>query len=218
MTSRLDEAVTNNITWCARVSRGHDVLGQYGDGWWVTLSSAPVHYPDAISLSVDSSVEALPRMVLDRPSAWVKDSYADLDLPGFDTVIEGSWIGCDPPEPGTDPDWVVVRTPGQLEAWVTAHGDAPSIRADLLTDLDVRVLAALVDHRPVAGAIAYRTGDVVGVSNVFLGPSQGWPGVAGATATCFPGLPLVGWESGGLRSAAVAAGFDELGPMRVLRR
>ena len=94
----------------------------------------------------------------------------------------------------------------------------PPSDPDLLTDLDVRVLAALVDHRPVAGAIAYRTGDVIGVSNVFLGRPQGWPEVMGAVATCFPGLPLVGWESGGLRSAAVAAGFDDLGPLRVLLR
>jgi hypothetical protein len=215
MTSRLEDAVANNVTWCARVSRSHDVLAQHGDGWWVTLSPAPARYPDAIALSADCSVDALPRLVRERPFASVKDSFAVLGLPGFATIIEGSWIGSDPPEPGTDPAWVVVRTPGQLDAWVTAHGDAPSIGADLLTDLDVRVLAALVDHRPVAGCVAYRTGDVVGVSNVFLGRSHGWPEVMGAAATCFPGLPLVGWESAGLLSGASAAGFAELGPMRV---
>ena len=218
MTDLLEAAVTNNVAWCARVSRDHDVIGQYGDGWWVTLRPAPAHYPDAIALTAASGRDTMPRMISERPRAGVKDSFARVDLVGFDTVIEGSWIGCAPPTPGTDPAWAVVRTPGQLAAWVAAHGDALSIRPELLADLDVRVLAGVAEDRPVAGVIAYRTGDVVGISNVFLGRPHGWPQVMAAVAACFPGLPLVGWESGGLLSAAVAAGFEDLGPMRVLLR
>jgi hypothetical protein len=218
VTELLVEAVANNVAWCARVSRGHAVVGQYGDGWWVALSPAPANYPDAISLSATSSADTLPRMITERPRAGIKDSFAAVDLAGFDTFLEGSWIGCDPPAPGTDRAWVVVRSAGQIEAWVAAHGDALSITPDLLADLDIRVLAAIVDDVPVAGVIAYRTGDVVGVSNIFLGGDQGWDGVAGAVAACFPGLPLVGWECGDMLDSACLAGFVALGPMRVLSR
>ena len=113
--------------------------------------------------------------------------------------VEGGWIGCDPPEPGTDAAWVVVRTPGQREAWVAAHGDAPRVHPARsgLTDLDVRspgAASSTTGRWPAASPTARRR---VGVSNVFLGRAQGWPEVTGAVATCFPpGLQLVGWEFG----------------------
>lgn len=215
---RLAAAVGNNVAWCERVCRSHGVIGQYGDGWWVTLSPAPTHYPDAIAVSPSASAASLPRLVTGRSGASVKDSFGAVDLPGFEVAVEGQWITCAPPEAGTDPAWVVVRTAGQLDAWLAAHGDAPSLRPDLLGDLDVRVLAVVVDDRPVAGLVAYRTGDVVGVSNTFLSGDHGWPAATVAVAGCFPGLPLVGWEADAVLADAVAAGFAALGALRVWRR
>ncbi len=217
MSNLLDHAVANNVAWCARVCRTHDVLSQVGEGWWVTLGPAPAHYPDAISLASDSVAATLPRMISERPWAAVKDSYGAVDLVGFTPTIQGSWVGGEPP-PDTEPAWLVVRTADQFEAWCGAHGDALSIRTNLLADLDVRVLAAIVEDRPVAGAIAYRTGEVVGVSNVFTGAGHGWASLLGAVAGCFPDLPVVGWEVGDALDQAVAAGLDLLGPMRVLSR
>ena len=218
MTTLLQEAVDNNVAWCARVCRSHGVLGQYGDGWWVTLSAAPTYYPDAMTLGVGASLETLPRMAVERAGAAVKDSFASVELAGLEVAIEASWIGYERPAADPDPGWSVVRTAGQLAAWMVAHGEAPAIRPDLLADLDVRVLAAFVDGCAVAGLIAYRTGSVVGVSNVFLGGDNGWPAAVAAVAGCFPGLPLVGWESEAMLRSALAAGFRCLGPMRVWRR
>ncbi|BEP11798.1 hypothetical protein acdb102_01090 [Acidothermaceae bacterium B102] len=215
MTTLLQEAVDNNVAWCARVCRSHGVLGQYGDGWWVTLSAAPTYYPDAMTLRPEASLETLPRMAIERAGASVKDSFDAVDLPGLEVAIEASWIGYERPSAELDPGWSVVRTPDQLAAWRVAHGDAPSIHPDLLADLDVRVLAAFVDEAAVAGLIAYRTGDVVGVSNVFLGGGHGWDAAVAAVSGCFPGLPLVGWESEAMLHSAVAAGFIALGPLRV---
>jgi hypothetical protein len=218
---RLAAAVTNNVAWCARVCRSHGVIGQYGDGWWVTLAKAPTHYPDAISLRPDSSPATLPGIVAERPGASVKDSFASLDLApaGFGVAIEASWITHEPPLGAMAPGWSVVRTAEELDAWVAAHGDAPAILADLLTDLDVRVLVATVEGRPVAGLIANRTGDVVGVSNIFSSdPAHRWAESAAAVAACFPGLPLVGWESGEPLDAAEAATFSRLGPLKVWTR
>jgi hypothetical protein len=218
---RLAAAVRNNVAWCERVCRSHGVIGQYGDGWWVTLTKAPTHYPDAISLRPDSSPSRLPGIVAERLGASVKDSFASLDLAttGFGVLIEASWISHEPPLAAMAPGWSVVRTAEELAVWVAAHGDAPAIQADLLADLDVRVLVAKVEGRPVAGLIANRTGDVVGVSNVFtVDPGHGWTEAVAAVAACFPGLPLVGWEAGDALAAAKTAGFAELGPLRVWAR
>jgi hypothetical protein len=67
---------------------------------------------------------------------------------------------------------------------------------------------------PSAGAVANRTGPVVGVSNVFtttIAADEAWAGLPHALAAVFPSLPLVGYEHG----EALAAGFTEVGALRV---
>jgi hypothetical protein len=61
------------------------------------------------------------------------------------------------------------------------------------------------------GAIANRTGPVVGVSNLF----GDWRAAADSIAGRYPGLPLVGYESGDDLAAARRAGFTSTGPLRV---
>src|SRR5206468_3475498 len=91
----------------------------------------------------------------------------------------------------------------------------------LLADADVVIIAAYRDQRMVAGVIANRTGDLVGVSNLFVPPEEGEPFRAGCVARvrdAFPGLPLVGYEAGRDLAALRALGFDVLGPLRVWAR
>jgi hypothetical protein len=69
----------------------------------------------------------------------------------------------------------------------------------------------------VAGAIANRTGDVVGVSNVFAHPDaeRSWAGCLITIINAFPGLPLVGYERGDELEIAERLGFTAVGPLRV---
>jgi hypothetical protein len=80
------------------------------------------------------------------------------------------------------------------------------------------VIAALMHDRIIAGAIANRTDDVVGLSNVFApegAAARFWPGCIGTAIDAFAGLPLVGYESGGELAIALALGFEAVGPLRV---
>jgi hypothetical protein len=88
----------------------------------------------------------------------------------------------------------------------------------LLADPDIAFIAVAIDQQIVAGAIANRTSDVVGLSNVFApegAAARFWPGCIAAAIEVFAGLPLVGYESGGELATALALGFEEVGPLRV---
>ncbi len=74
----------------------------------------------------------------------------------------------------------------------------------------------------VAGAVASRSDQVVGISNLFAldgGPDAAWPVVLGAVNRLFPTLPVVGYEQGDGLAAAIGHGFEPVGPLRIwLRR
>ena len=77
------------------------------------------------------------------------------------------------------------------------------------------------DLEVVAGGIANRAENVVGLSNVFTevgGAVSVWTDLAALTAMTFPGLPLVGYETGDDLAAAVDSGFQAGDPLRVWAR
>ncbi|MFD6892051.1 hypothetical protein [Streptomyces sp. NPDC059957] len=73
--------------------------------------------------------------------------------------------------------------------------------------------------RILAGAAVNRTGAVVGVSNVFSADGtpddEAWTGALTLTASLWPGLPVVGYESGDDLDTALRHGFTAIGPLRV---
>ena len=63
-----------------------------------------------------------------------------------------------------------------------------------------------------------RSGDVVGLSNVFasrLDLDRAYVGASVMAARIWPRLPIVGYERGEPLVAARAAGFESIGPLRV---
>jgi hypothetical protein len=115
-------------------------------------------------------------------------------------------------------DWTVAETEDDLAEWTAAAGLTDILGPGLLHDAEVRFLAAHDQNGISAGAAANLTGPVVGVSNVFattIGEDEAWAGIPAAVNAVFRSAVLVGYERGtGLR-AATAAGFRELGPLRV---
>jgi hypothetical protein len=239
--ARVIQAAHNNAVWCDTVCRTHGTPGEFHPSMWINRSATPPFYPNAVTLAAghdhDAQLGHIRDLIAARiPGAWaVKDSFSALDLAslGFKILFEAMWIyrsptAVRPTEWNTDVRWERVSSAAELHAWELAwRGDpaeparpaqAELFRPGLLADPDVLIVAAYHQHRIVAGAIANRTGAVVGLSNVFA-PEQGtatfWAGCVGMILDRFPGQALVGYETGEGLAHAEACGFAALQPLRV---
>lgn len=228
-------AARNNAEWCAAMSRSHGLAGAFGAQAWAAPARTPLYYPDAVTLAPGADPAALlARIDTATPGASVKDSFADLDLTpaGFSVLFEAQWIHrpAGPAAPGSPvsggaaPEiaWEIAADPTALRAWALAwddgNGSAELFRPELLDDPYTFVLAGQSGAgRVVAGAVASRTDDVVGVSNVFApgGPDAAWPALLGALHSLFPGRPVVGYEQGEDLAGATRHGFEQIGPLRI---
>ncbi len=227
-------AALDNAAWCDAVCRSHGLAGVFAGDAWTSPRRTPPLYPDAVTLTPDGVSEAALVAAVDTgsPGCSVKDSFAALDLgpEGFRVLFEAQWIhraaGARAAAAGPFLEWSEVAGAGELRQWEAAWADGePSglFRPDLLTGGTVflagRAGGGRAGGRIVAGAVAHRSGDVVGVSNLFArdGASAGaaWAGTLTAVAARWPGLPVVGYESGDDLDTALRAGFTVLGPLRV---
>jgi len=89
-------------------------------------------------------------------------------------------------------------------------------RTSLLALDDARVFATFADDDVIAGFIANRAHGCVGVSNAFARDDRfDWGGCIATVGRVWPGLPIVGYESGTDLDDALAQGLVALGPLRV---
>ncbi|SDY68081.1 hypothetical protein SAMN05421504_106363 [Amycolatopsis xylanica] len=204
----LTEAVHNNARWCDLVCRANANPGEFTSLAWTAKSRTPLYYPDAVTLDpAATAADVLPGIDVSSGCS-IKDSFATLDLEGFEVLFTATWITCRP-SPGPSA-WTVVRDP---EALRTANFGLEVFPVDdsvfVLGDLDG-------DHWR-GGAIVNLSGEVAGLSNLFTTGDLGeaWSGVTAAIATRFPERPIVGYEHGDDLTAAWAAGFKPLGDLRV---
>jgi hypothetical protein len=228
----LSAAVANNALWCDAVCRSHGFPGVLSSRLWVSADHELELYPHAITLRPDvAASEAAAGRDRSRPYA-VKDSFARLNLApeGLTVLFEAEWIGR-LAEEGTAPDsnlsWSTVQDARELGRWETAwtgggsdHGSL--FRPALLADPRCAILACRREGTLIAGAITYTAGDVAGISNLFstgLPAADLWPSVLHAVAALPRArhLPVVGYEHGTDLTAAVQAGCQVLGPLRVWR-
>ncbi|MFI6091231.1 hypothetical protein [Streptomyces sp. NPDC051218] len=217
-------AARNNAEWCDAVCRAHGVPGEFGAGVWSSARRTPPLYPDAVSLTPEASAaDLVARIDTASPGCSVKDSFACLDLEplGFEVLFEARWIRREVGAPaGAHLGWEPLKSAESLPAWETAwnDGDASTglFRPGLLCD-DTKFLAAYAEGRIVAGAVANRAASVVGVSNLFTSADEesAWAGCLAEVARLWPGLPVVGYESGESLAAAVGQGFTPIGSLRV---
>ncbi|MFF0135545.1 hypothetical protein ACFYRN_03765 [Streptomyces sp. NPDC005227] len=221
-------AARNNAEWCAAMSRSHGLTSTFGPGAWTAPGRTPLFYPDAVTLEPGTDpAEVAARIDTRTPGASVKDSFADLELgrAGFRVLFEAQWIRRPASAPAVASGLTahVVDGPDALRAWALAWDDGdgnPDVfRPELLDDPATTVLVGRsAEGRVVAGAVASRSADVVGLSNVFAregGPDAAWSFALTATHRLFPGLPVVGYEHGEDLTAAARHGFAPIGSLRV---
>lgn len=213
-------AVADNAGWCDLVCRAHGLPTRRDDRLWSALRRSPDLYPDAVTLSPDTTAAEVLAAVEDGVGASVKDAFAVLDLSahGFEAIFDGEWIFCPAADRGLGlPDgWSVVSSLEEHGRWTRAHGSGSVLAAALMSDVDF----VQRGRAPTAGAVLDTAEPgVVGVSNVFGVPdADGWRAVVAAARAMHGGAPLVGWESGADLVTALEAGFVSVGPLRVWAR
>src|SRR5262245_2147321 len=233
---RVELAARNNAVWCDTVCRAHGVPGEFLDGIWVNRNETPRFYPNAVTLSRERETAgqlAHIRHLLDvgrQGEVAVKDSFCALDLRslGLRILFEAKWIwrSASPLEPNDGipgVEWRQVTGASELAdwevAWAGGVADGPrQFPASLLADERTAVVAGSESPRIVAGAIANVTGDVVGISNLFVPPRRQDAFRVGCVArvvAAFPGLHVVSYEADGELAGVPALRFDVLGPLRV---
>lgn len=238
---RLEQAIYNNALWCDTICCAHGKPGEFLKGMWLNRHETPPFYPNAITLTkhrgTGIQMSYLRKLIEGGiPGEWgIKDSYAALDLTalGFRILFEAEWIWRGATLPGPDGEisgvqWGKVTEAAELDAWERAWGDEPANAMNpnqahlflptLLTDENIAIIAAYQEQRIIAGGIANCTGEVVGVSNVFVPDSEEERFRAGCLAQvsdAFPGLPLVGYEAGRDLAEMRTEGFEDLGPLRI---
>lgn len=226
MSPRAVAAAFNNAEWCDLVCRTHGAVTAFTTGAWVSETRSPPAYPDAVTLHRSVPTDELLARIDTSAGCSVKDSFASLNLSGhgFQVLFDAEWIHRPAdhagPRPGAALGWRVVEGVDELEAWATAHGDGPVFRPELLDDPRVAVvfLPGDADGGVAAGGVGNRSGDVVGLSNVFAvsaEPDAVWAGASAVLSARFPGLPLVGYQRGAGLAAAHRAGFSSVGALRV---
>lgn len=221
MDARLPWAVHNNAKWCDLVCRFHGIETRFDPDLWSTAQRSPQFYPDAVTLRPHLGPEAVLAAISLGAGASVKDSFATLDLDrhGFDELFEARWLAREPGQcKNQSRSWTVVETEACMGEWIAAAGLTGILGPELLRQPEVRFLAARDRHGICAGAIANVSGPVVGVSNVFaatIAEDEAWAGIPAAVNAVFPSAVLVGYERGASLRTAVAAGFRDIGPLRV---
>jgi hypothetical protein len=234
--SSVADLARNNAAWCDAVCSAHGSAGELSASHWLCRKPTPPYYPNLVTLdpAPGPAMEAVRELEQALPTVpWaVKDSFGVLALEraGFALLFEAEWIvrpaALGPVRAGSDRDrWVRVETEAALADWEAAWGESaggariflpPLLRRD-----EIAILARRGDGGAfAAGVIANRSAGVVGLSNFFARENEG--ALRGecidAAMRAFPGLSVVGYESGRALEESRALGFRSLGALRVWLR
>ncbi|KIT16662.1 hypothetical protein [Jannaschia aquimarina] len=225
MTEAIWIAAGNNADLCAAIFRAHGLRFERDDRLLRCLDAPPPFYPGIVTLHPDVDPDEILGLA-GRGAVAIKDSFATLDPTPLGCVVlsEACWIECDPCAGAMPEGWGRVEDPAAFSAWRrTWRGDAGPDADCVFPDPcleapDLAFLARWEGARMRAGCLANLSEAVVGLSNVF-GLGQDPSGFAQAlhAAGSFGGArTVVGYENGDRLTAARAAGFREIGCLRIL--
>ena len=230
---QVKRAVHNNAQWCDAICRGHKVPGEFHGTYWINHGNVPPYTSKLITLAGPKhaaiQLAAIRSLVTAESKAFfsVKDAFQCLDLAplGFGVLFDATWIYWTPGralpvDPAQGLKWSVVRNSAELADWehvwraspvnVAVDGRPRVFAPGLLEEPGLHFLAGKRGDAIVASGAVNRTGDVVGLSNVFsafarVGPL--FPGCVRLVQELYPGIPIVGYERGDNLVAAERAGF-----------
>ena len=197
--------------------RAHGRAGTFLPHVWVNAERVPRFYPNVVTLAPDEAAVAEQRATIaillksNLPGRWaVKDSFNTLDLSrrGFELLFDAQWIRQLP--------LLIARTSSGL-AWERVK-ESESFPPPLFDDENFAMFAGRRDGAIVAGGTLYRAENIVGLSNVVAEPADSvavFRDLASLAANTFPGLSLVGYESGNELKAAQGAGFEAGDELRI---
>ena len=219
-------AARNNAEWCHAFSRTHGIAGRFQAAFWSSPVRTPPLYPDAVTLRPEIPVARVLAGIDTSEGCGVKDSFASLDLgaDGFRPLFRAKWVVRKPAKVRYQSalEWSPITSEAELREWEATWGEVPGgsnfFRPALLEDKRIAVLAGDDGDCIVAGGIANRSTNVIGLSNVFdeagdLEPA--WASAAAAAAALWGDVPIVSYDLGDSLDAAHGAGFDSVGELTV---
>jgi hypothetical protein len=196
----------------------HGTAGRFLVHTWVNAEPVPRFYPNVVTLTTGEADIVEQRQTVrilqksNLPGRWaVKDSFKTLDIArlGFEVLLEANWIRKAQPKSATMVSGL---------SWERVGPGGEGFPAALFSDHNFAMFSAKRNGAVVAGGTFYRSDAVVGLSNVvaeFDDEPAVWRDLASLAAATFPGLPLVGYESGDELAAARRAGYEVGDPLRV---
>jgi len=196
----------------------HGSAGRFLAHTWVNAEPVPRFYPNVVTLTTGDADIVEQRQAVrilqksNLPGRWaVKDSFKTLDIArlGFEVLLEANWIRNAEPKAGAMVSGL---------SWERAKPGGGGFPAALFSDENFAMFSGRRDGAIVAGGALYRADGVVGLSNVVAEADEApavWHDLSALAAATFPGLPLVGYESGDELRAARKAGFEIGDPLRV---
>jgi hypothetical protein len=196
----------------------HGTVGRFLVHTWVNAEPVPRFYPNVVTLTAGEADVTEQRQAVrillksNLPGRWaVKDSFKTLDIArlGFEVLQEANWIRKPHPRAATMVSGL---------SWERAKPGGEGFPASLFSDDNFAMFSGRRSGAVVAGATFYRSDGVVGLSNVVAESDDEpavWHDLAILAASTFPGLPLVGYESGDELAAAKRAGFEIGDPLRI---
>jgi hypothetical protein len=221
MDARLRRAVDASIGWYEDIFALHGIGSTLEDGLWSSAAPPPPFHSDAVTAEPSVRAEQVVARLAGRERWGVKDSFAGLDLSGegANVLFSATWIHREPPAPASTA-WERIPDDGRLAAWNAGWDTGDVLLPTVLLRGGIAVLARMRDGGIEAGAVARLGSGVVELSNVHGvdGHEVDWDELVAAVGSRFPGRALVGYERGEDLGAALGAGFEAVGELRIWAR
>jgi len=192
---------------------------------YVNRYEVPRHYPNIITLSDTVEERDVVRAIGHRMDWSIKDSFGRLDMTtvGLTSLFEARWLVA-PRNPRTaGVEFRVVDGSAALHEWLAARDDGGSdvLGAAWSERADLAFVSVVEDGTVVGSGVLSQAHGVIGLSNLACSvadPSRCWSSLVAASRSLFPGVAVVGYETGEDLSVALSFGCKVLSPLTIWAR